>query len=1124
MFPETERLSGPVLLGRGALGRVYRAEDTVDGSVLAVRVLPPAAPWAKYRLQSGFSSLQSIDHQNLVRPTDLHDAGEPWFITMAHVDGPTLPEWIQQHAGPGAIQEGFGQLTRGLMALHRAGMLHRNLKPSNVRVDARGVVKILDSGLAGLLFDPHVASNAPTTRYEAPELRACPEQVSAAADWFSLGVLLREQLSDAEGPLTALCAALTHPDPTMRPDGPAVLAVLVAIPAWPPRRLVGHPIVERGACLVALERCWEQCQDGPVIALLSGRSGDGATTIAEHFLTRLAEDIPTITIHSHIPSRTPLGLVRRIVAALPVVPVAGLSPALRQVFPILRDQQEAPSNIAVPLDPRATRFQALDDLRALLVTATEASPLVLLLDDLHHADAVSAQVLADILTAAAPPRLLLLGTCPSESLSEAAFLQDWTELEEQAGPAGWLHRISVPPLSSAALHDCLRQQGLAAPEQRARIVSAAAGSPLFACSLLRTGLSNTKGMPQLTHRQLLTRHIATRSTRQQRILEVLAAAQQALPSEMLTEILGEDSRDDLAMLHSDGLITAPPDISLAHERVCDAVQARAAPMLYHRSIAQALIEHEPSEPVRIYWHLLASGDPASAVPYAIAAADQAAASLQLEAAGTHYRLALAHLPASDIRRKRVVAAAAAVMVRLGLSREAAPLLEEIATRRGDDADWTRRAAEQWIAAGEHTRGLEMLQTLLERSGVRWPSGRTEQAVLLRLGMTRLRLLALPEGWDTGSTESAATHRMALCWTAALALWRVDPLRVQYLLMTGLQHALRAKAARQAARFGLLLYTARGSTPDRLSACQALARRIDQPELHALADWTTAATSHAGNPQRSIPSYRCARDRFEQDCPEAIWESAMTRIGLLDALWWSGRLELLRPMWQDNLKRARSLKDQSLWCAAALAGGRLALLEGRVGRARERVAQIRARPRPLAEHLHARLLGARCALYTGELDGIATEVEAIWRALDSASLFGLPALQLHALDLRAAALAALRSAHAAGIPPADAPSSRALSRAEGRVRKTLERSGRADMKALAGLHRGSILAAQGNRDGARGVLTSTRTMLESAGLTLHVALCTAAISHLSDAPDDTPLLKLGVLEPSALLQAYLPGVL
>ena len=143
MFPETERLSEPVLLGSGALGQVYRAEDTTDGSILAVRVLPPAPPWAMYRLKSGFSSLQSIDHQNLVRPTELHDAGEPWFIMMAHVDGPTLPEWLKQHTTPGALQEVFGQLTRGLMALHQAGLLHRNLKPSNVRVNAAGVVKLL---------------------------------------------------------------------------------------------------------------------------------------------------------------------------------------------------------------------------------------------------------------------------------------------------------------------------------------------------------------------------------------------------------------------------------------------------------------------------------------------------------------------------------------------------------------------------------------------------------------------------------------------------------------------------------------------------------------------------------------------------------------------------------------------------------------------------------------------------------------------------------------------------------------------------------------------------------------------------------------------------------------------
>ncbi|MFT5679250.1 MAG: serine/threonine protein kinase [Myxococcota bacterium] len=1121
MFPETERFAEQALLGSGALGRVYRAEDSTNGFVIAIRVLPPAPPWAMYRLQSDFSKLQSIEHDNLVRPIELVDSGDPWFITMAYIDGPTLPDWLARFPGPGAIQEVFGQLTRGLMALHDSGLLHRNLKPDNVRITSSGVVKVLDGGLAGLLFDPHVIPDAPQTRYEAPELRADPERVTAAVDWYSLGMLLAEQLPTSDGPLGLLCAALTHADPTLRPDGPAVLAALVAAPTWPPHRPEGHPFVGRQAPLEALEACWEQCQDGPVIALLSGRSGDGMSTLADRFLAQRPEGTTTLTVRCHTPSRVPLGLLRRLVAALPVTSVDGLSPALAQVFPVLRGRTGDVTEVALPPDPRAVRFQALDDLRTLLAAVTAAAPLVVLLEDLHRADAASARVLADLLTAPSPPRLLLLGTCPTEALSSAVFIRGWTELEEQA--SGWMHRIPVPPLPPEALHDSLTQQGLTDPEQRLRIIASAAGSPLFAQRLLRMGLADVSRVPPLTHRQALTRHIATLPIRQQRILEVLTAAQQPLSDTMLTGIIGEAIGDAIAALVDDALITPPPSIALAHERILTAVQARAAPTLYHRSLAEALMEEDPIDRIRICWHLLASGDPASAVPYAIAAADQAAATLQLEAAGTHYHLALTHLSASDSRRKRVVAAAAAVMVRLGQAREAAPLLEEIAALRGDDADWQRRAAEQWITAGEHTRGLEMLQSLLERAGVRWPSGRTEQSVLLRFGMTRLRLQTLPEGWDTGSPEPAALHRMALCWTAAQALWWVAPLRSQYLLMIGLGHALKARASRQTARFGLLLYTNRRGASERLAACEALARRIGQPELSAMADWMAAAALHAGTPLESIPGYQSAIAQFERECPEAVWESLMARTGLLDALWWSGQLDQLRPLWQDNLKRARSLKDQSLWCSAALCGGRLALLEGRVGRARERVAQILARTRPPVEHLHARLLGVRCALYADDLSTVGAEIEAIWHILEDDSLLSLPALHLHALDLRAATLAALLRAHTAGTPAPNSPTPRTLSRAEARIRKMLERSGRPDMLALARLHRGSVLAAQGNRTGAQTALSEAQPLLESAGLLLHAAMCAVAVGRLSDDPDDTPLLDLGALNPDALLRAFVPGV-
>ncbi len=1127
MFPDSERFAEPVLLGEGTLGRVYQAEDAADGSRIAVKVLHPVPPWAMYRLQSEFSTLLTVEHRNIVSPLALHDNGEPCLITMPHIDGPTLPEWLATSPDPGALQEVFGQLTRALMALHAHGLLHRNLKPDNVRIDRSGVVKLLDAGLAGLLFDPHTAPDAPHTRYQAPELRADPAAVTPASDWYSLGVMLAEQTAGTDGPLAALCAALAHPDPAWRPDGIAILAALAATRPWPPGRPVARPFVGREAPLEALEACWQQRQEGPVVALLIGLRGSGATTLAERFLARHRDEADVVTIRCHAPSRLPSGVLNQLVEALPTVTIDGLSPALTQVFPALRARPGRLTDAPLPPDPRAVRFQALDDLRALLVNATTERALVVFIDDIHCADAISARVLADLLTADVPARLLLLCTCPAERVADAAFLQSWTELEQLAVPAGWMHRIPVPPLSDAAIHDLLEQQGLRDPAQRDRIVATAGGSPLFAERLLRMGLTGAAAAPRLTIRQALTRHLATLPPRQRRILGVLSAAQQPISLELLSGIIGEDIAEDVAALVDDALITPPPDVALAHELLQDTLQGHGVPTLDHHALALALMEDEEDPAgmsgVRICWHLLAAGTPGDAISYAITTADRAAAALQLEAAEERYRLALEHLPPSDSRRKRVVAAASAVMVRLGQARDAAPLLEEIAALRGEDEDWQRRAAEQWIAAGEHVRGLEMLQSLLERAGIRWPSGRAERGLLLRLGMTRLRLQQLPEGWDTGSPEPAAQHRMALCWTAAQALWSIDPMRVQYLLMTGLQHALRAKTSRQAARFGLLLYATRGPA-DRLAACRDLARRIGQPELRALSIWMSAAMLHAGAPAESIPQYEEAIQLFERECPEATWESGQTRAGLLDALWWAGQVSEMGTRWRDNLKRARSLKDQSLWCAAALCGGRLALLEGRLGRARERVGQILQRARPSAEHLHARLLSIRCALYAGELSGVGLQLDATTRSLEDADLQVMPALHLHLLDLHAAALAALTRARRDGASPAGCPSARALSRAEARLLKQLDRSGRPDMAALAHLHRGSFAAARGANAEALSALSVAEKQLTAAGLLLHAALCAAAAGRLSGTPADADLLGLGVVAPDAMLRAFVPGAI
>ena len=1122
MFPETERFSEREFLGTGALGAVYLAEDTSDETVVAIKVLNPAPPWALYRLQSEFSTLQALSHRNLVRFLELHDATEPWFITMAHIEGVRLSTWLADNPDPGALREVFCQLTRGLLALHERGLIHRNLKPGNVLIQSDGCVKLLDGGLAGLLFDPHAATDVSSTRYHSPELGSEPGVLTPAMDWYSLGVMLLEHLDTPSQHLANLCAALTHPDPSSRPDGEVVLSVLAAIRRWTPRPLLDRPFVGRTATLELLQDCFRQCAIGPSVALLMGQPGMGMTTLAQRFLAQrsAADDATVISLRCHEPSQAPFGLLNELVAALPAVEVTGLSPALPQMFPILRTWLPSDHSGELPPDPRAVRFQALDDLRALLQAATAERPLVVLVDDLHWADGISARVLTDLLTAADAPRILLLGCCPLAEETRAAFLLHFSDLRQTAEVAGWYHRISVPPLSDDDIFEMLTLQGVMDDAQRARIRSDSRGNPLFAEHLIRLGLSGTHAGPRLTLQQALTRHLSTQPPQRRRILELLAVARQPLSPELLSRILGADLTTDLRDLRVDRLIEIDPAISLAHVRIQEAVLGMAATAHHHHSLAQALMEDE-ADPVRICWHLLAADAPEEAIAHAITAGDRAAATLQLESAGQLYQLALEHLTADDSRRGRVAAACAAVMVRLGRATEAAPLLEEIAILRSD-ASWGRRAAAQWIAAGELDRGVKMLRSLLEQAGVRWPGGRTEQGLMMRLGMARLRLQSLPEGWAAADPDPEAQHRLALCHTAAQALWSVQPGRVQYLLMIGLQQALQTRSPRLAARLGLLLYTCR-DLPERL-VCHSLATRLDQPDLHALSHWMQAATLHAGRPAESLPYYQAAITQFEQECPEATWESQQARVGRLDALWWTGPIETIRAAWQDDLKRARHLKDQPLWCAATLCGGRLALLEGRSGRARERVSHILSRARPSAERMHAQLLGVRCALYTNQLDGIGREISALWQSIMASDLHLRPALHLHALDLRAAAVAALLLAQRQDPPPAGGMPLRVLQRTGVQITKVLQRSQRPDMDALAKMHQGSLAAIDGEHMVAQRHLTEAQELLEAQSMPLYSALCTAALGRLSGIPNDSALLALGVVDPDAILRAHLPGAL
>ena len=187
-------------IGKGGMAMVYQVVDQSDGSPWALKVLTLEEPGLAERFISEAEMQAVIDHPHVVRARELVRVGPRLGIVMEYVEGPSLDRWLYDN--PEATpQERLGialQLLEGVGAAHRAGMVHRDLKPGNVliaREDDGWVAKVTDFGLAKLrgsqpLTLTGVAMGTP--RYMAPEQLVDAKHVDARADVYALGAVLFE--------------------------------------------------------------------------------------------------------------------------------------------------------------------------------------------------------------------------------------------------------------------------------------------------------------------------------------------------------------------------------------------------------------------------------------------------------------------------------------------------------------------------------------------------------------------------------------------------------------------------------------------------------------------------------------------------------------------------------------------------------------------------------------------------------------------------------------------------------------------------------------------------------------------------------------------------------------------
>lgn len=540
-------------LGAGGMGVVYEAIENASGSRVALKLLPAVDAHTLFGFKQEFRSLAALVHPNLVSLYELVADKDRWFFTMELVDGVDLLTHVRSgRRAAGAAADGafsdlvdearlraaLVQLAEGVDALHRNGVLHRDLKPPNVLVRRDGRVAILDFGLAMTLGDVLDTSehSSGTLAYMSPE-QLGGEPLGPPIDWYAVGVMLYEALTGdlpfegspqqvffakttgtvtppgarvagVPADLDALCVALLDPDPARRPDGAQVRARLArAVDDARPRPESGtrqfRLFVGRDDLLERLARLLDATRAGAAAtAYVHGRSGAGKSALVEQFLIDARQDDSLVVLagRCYEQESVPFKAVDAIVDALTRWllrrddrDLDGLLPpdvaALARVFPVLERVDavaDAPREALQVPDPREVRRRAFRALRDLLSRIGRASPIVVAIDDLQWGDVDSAELLAALVEPPDPPRMLLVASFRSEYRDSSACLvaldRGLAALPPSA-PRDDLEVRALDPSLSAVLASALL--ATRSPEVAARIATASGGNPFFIHELAR---------------------------------------------------------------------------------------------------------------------------------------------------------------------------------------------------------------------------------------------------------------------------------------------------------------------------------------------------------------------------------------------------------------------------------------------------------------------------------------------------------------------------------------------------------------------------------------------------------------------------------------------------------------
>jgi predicted Ser/Thr protein kinase len=218
------RIVGP--LGRGGMGTVYKAVDETLDREVAIKVLNPELADTDIikRFRAEATTLAKLNHPEIATIYELFRSDTELLMVMEFVRGETLDK-LSERSGALQPNRAAALIDRVLSALehaHRAGIVHRDMKPANVMVTEHGGVKIMDFGIARVRGAEHMTIDGcavGTPAYMAPE-QVLGEDVDGRADLYAVGLILYRLLAgrlpfDADSPMVMLQKQVAEPPPPL---------------------------------------------------------------------------------------------------------------------------------------------------------------------------------------------------------------------------------------------------------------------------------------------------------------------------------------------------------------------------------------------------------------------------------------------------------------------------------------------------------------------------------------------------------------------------------------------------------------------------------------------------------------------------------------------------------------------------------------------------------------------------------------------------------------------------------------------------------------------------------------------------------------------------------------------